>query len=231
MHGIVLLAAGSGSRMGNQTDDKILEKIGNSNAFIMSLLAFEDIPQVTSMVVVFRDQEQKEKLQVESNQITTLDESKIIYVKGGEQRSDSVKNGLNTLPESCKFAHIHDCARPLIRRETIVKMIEEVEKSIPVALARPATNTIRKRISGTTLFQTETLQRNQLWEMETPQSAPLSWFREGYAKAKEMNISITDDMHAIELLSKQMILLEPSYPNPKITHWQDLKYISSLLES
>lgn len=231
MHGIVLLAAGSGSRMGNQTNDKILEKIGNSNAFRMCLLAFTEIQQITDIVVVFRDQEQKEKLQDESNQITTLDESKIIYVQGGEQRSDSVTNGLNTLPESCKFAHIHDCARPLIRRETIVKMIEEVEKSIPIAVARPATNTIRKRISGSTLFQTETLERNQLWEMETPQSAPLSWFREGYAKAKEMNISITDDMHAIELLSKEMILLEPGYPNPKITHRHDLNYISSLLES
>jgi len=231
MHGIVLLAAGSGSRMGNQTNDKILEKIGNSNAFRMCLLAFTEIQQITDIVVVFRDQKQMEELQDESNQITTLDESKIIYVKGGEQRSHSVTNGLNTLPESCKFAHIHDCARPLIRRETIVKMIEEVEKSIPIAVARPATNTIRKRISGSTLFQTETLERNQLWEMETPQSAPLSWFREGYAKAKEMNISITDDMHAIELLSKEMILLEPGYPNPKITHGHDLKYISSLLES
>ena len=231
MHGIVLLAAGSGSRMGNQTNDKILEKIGNSNAFRMCLLAFTEIQQITSIVVVFRDQEQMEELQDESNQITTLDGSNIIYVKGGEQRSDSVTNGLTTLPESCKFAHIHDCARPLIRRETIIKMIEEVEKSIPIAVARPATNTIRKRISGSTLFQTETLERNQLWEMETPQSAPLSWFREGYAKAKEMNISITDDMHAIELLSKEMILLQPGYPNPKITHGHDLKYISSLLES
>jgi 2-C-methyl-D-erythritol 4-phosphate cytidylyltransferase len=230
MHGIVLLAAGSGSRMGNQTKDKILEKIGNSNAFRMSLFAFTEIEQITS-IVVFRDHEQKERLQRECNQLTTLDESKIIYVKGGEQRSDSVTNGLHTLPESCKFAHIHDSARPLIRRETIVKMIEEVDKSIPIAVARPATNTIRKRISGSTLFQTETLQRNQLWEMETPQSAPVSWFREGYAKAKEMNISITDDMHAIELLSKEMILLEPGYPNPKITHGHDLKYISSLLES
>ena len=231
MHGIVLLAAGSGSRMGNQTNDKILEKIGNSNAFRMCLLAFTEIQKITSTVVVFRDQEQMEELQDESNQITTLDELNIIYVKGGEQRRDSVTNGLTTLPESCKFAHIHDCARPLIRRETIVKMIEEVEKSIPIAVARPATNTIRKRISGSTLFQTETLERNQLWEMETPQSAPLSWFREGYAKAKEMNISITDDMHAIELLSKEMILLEPGYPNPKITYGHDLKYISSLLES
>jgi 2-C-methyl-D-erythritol 4-phosphate cytidylyltransferase len=46
-----------------------------------------------------------------------------------------------------------------------------------------------------------------------------------------MDISITDDMHAIELLSKEMILLEPGYPNPKITHEHDLTYISSLLES
>jgi 2-C-methyl-D-erythritol 4-phosphate cytidylyltransferase len=46
-----------------------------------------------------------------------------------------------------------------------------------------------------------------------------------------MNISITDDMHAIELLSKEMILLDPGYPNPKITHEHDLTYISSLLKS
>ena len=53
MHGIVLLAAGSGSRMGNQTKDKILEKIGNSNAFRMSLFAFTEIEQITSIVVFF----------------------------------------------------------------------------------------------------------------------------------------------------------------------------------
>jgi 2-C-methyl-D-erythritol 4-phosphate cytidylyltransferase len=231
MHGIVLLAAGTGSRMGNQTHDKILEKIGNRNAFRMCLFAFAEIQQITSIVVVFRNQEQKKRLEIESNQLTPSDKSKIIFVKGGEQRSDSVTNGLNTLPESCKFAHIHDCARPLIRRESIVKLIKAVEKNIPIAIARPATNTIRKKISGSTLFQTETLERSQIWEMETPQSAPVSWLREGYAKAKEIDISITDDMHAIELLSKEMILLDPGYPNPKITHEHDLRYISSLLES
>jgi len=152
------------------------------------------------------------------------------FVQGGEERRDSVRNGLDALPPSCKFAHIHDCARPLIRTETIAQMIDKVEKNIPIAVARPATNTIRKKISGSTFFQTETLERSQLWEMETPQSAPVPWLREGYAKAKEMDISITDDMHAIELLSKEMILLEPGYPNPKITHSYDLNYISSLLE-
>ena len=110
-------------------------------------------------------------------------------------------------------------------------MIDKVEKNIPVAVARPTTNTIRKKISGATLIHTETLERSQLWEMETPQSAPLAWFRAGYAKAKEMDISITDDMHAIELLSREMLLLNPVYPNPKITHSYDLIYISALIES
>ena len=231
MHGAILLAAGSGSRMGNQTNDKILEKIGNSNAFRMCLLAFVKIQQISNVVIVFRDQKQKERLESEINQFATSSKASFFFVQGGEERRDSVRNGLDALPPSCKFAHIHDCARPLIRTETIAKMIDEVEKNIPIAVARPATNTIRKKISGSTHVHTKTLDRSQLWEMETPQSAPLAWFREGYAKAKEMGISITDDMHTIELLSKEMLLLNPVYPNPKITHSYDLNYISALIES
>jgi 2-C-methyl-D-erythritol 4-phosphate cytidylyltransferase len=86
MHGIVLLAAGSGSRMGNQTHDKILEKIGNRNAFRMCLFAFAEIQQITSIVVVFRNQEQKERLEIESNQLTPSDKSKIVFVKGGRAK-------------------------------------------------------------------------------------------------------------------------------------------------
>ena len=231
MHGVVLLAAGFGTRMDNQTNDKILENIGKSNAFRMCLDAFSEFQEISSTIIVLRDLEQKEKLQFETKQANSSIRKGISFVQGGEERADSVRNGLEILPESCEFAHIHDCARPLIRRETVAKVIQEAGKNNPVAVARPATNTIRKRISGFTLLKTETLPRSLLWEMETPQSAPVSWLREGYAKAKEMNISITDDMQAIELLCKEMILLDPGYPNPKITQPHDLKYVHSLIES
>ena len=145
MHGVILLAAGSGSRMGNQTNDKILENIGNSNAFRMCLLAYLKIQQITNVVIVFRDQKQKEKLESEINQFATSIKASLFFIQGGEERRDSVRNGLDALPPSCKFAHIHDCARPLIRTETINKMIDKVEKNIPVAVARPTTNTIRKK--------------------------------------------------------------------------------------
>ena len=62
-----------------------------------------------------------------------------------------------------------------------------------------------------------------------PQSAPISWLIEGYKKANDMKIQITDDMHAIELLTKKIAFLEPGYANPKITHVHDLKYISLLM--
>ena len=156
MHGVVLLAAGFGTRMDNQTNDKILENIGKSNAFRMCLDAFSEFQEISSTIIVFRDLEQKEKLQFETKQANSSIRKGISFVQGGEERADSVRNGLEILPESCEFAHIHDCARPLIRRETVAKVIQEAGKNNPVAVARPATNTIRKRISGFTLLKTET---------------------------------------------------------------------------
>ena len=230
MHGVVLLAAGSGKRMGGGISDKILADIGSSNAFRMCMHAFANFDDINSMVIVFRDQKQKTKLQSELKKITPLNQDIFFsFVKGGKERSDSVKNGLNALPKSCKFAHIHDCARPMIRRETISLLIKNVRQSKATALARPVTNTIRKKLSNEEFSQTETPTRIDLWEMETPQSAPTKWFIEGYAKADKMNIPITDDMHAIELISKKIVLLDPGYPNPKITHLHDLKLISCLI--
>ena len=117
----------------------------------------------------------------------------------------------------------------MIRRETIETLVSEVSQNKAVVVARPVTNTIRRKLTSDEISQTETLPRTELWEMETPQSAPISWLVEGYEKAKELNIEITDDMHAIELLSKKLAFLEPGYANPKITHMHDLKYISLLM--
>lgn len=233
MHGAILLAAGSGNRMGDTVDDKILARIGKSNAFTMSCLAFAKVNKITTLVVVYRDEPQKDLLKKEIEQkIESHIHKNIIWIKGGKQRGDSVQNGLKALPEACEFAHIHDCARPLIQAETIQFMVNRVEKMIPIAVARPATNTIRKKIShdqsDAGCSNTETLDRNSLWEMETPQSAPKTWLSQGYEKAKELNLVITDDMHAIELLSKDMDLHDPGYPNPKITHPLDLRFITFL---
>ena len=230
MHGVILLAAGSGKRMGNIIDDKILEPIGRSNAFRMSFHAFAKVEAIQVYVIVFRDEEQRDKLEKETDEFKFSKSNRtILFIKGGKERGDSVQNGLNALPQACQFAHIHDCARPMIRRETIETLVSEVSQNKAVVVARPVTNTIRRKLTSDEISQTETLPRTELWEMETPQSAPISWLVEGYEKAKELNIEITDDMHAIELLSQKMAFHEPTYANPKVTHLHDIKFISLLM--
>ena len=81
------------------------------------------------------------------------------------------------------------------------------------------TNTIRK--SEKLLC----LPRNELF------GRPRAWFTEGYSKAQELNLKLTDDMHAIELLPQKIMFLEAGYPNPKITHPQDIKFVSSLMNN
>ena len=232
MHGVIMLAAGSGERMGDKIPDKILEPIGPSNAFNMSLYAFAHVEKIQAFVIVFRDEKQMEMLKREVNRSAhSLSNKIILFVRGGKERSDSVRNGLNELPENCEFVHIHDCARPMIRRETIETLVNQVSQNKAIVVARPVTNTIRRKLSREELALTETLPRNELWEMETPQSGPRAWFTEGYSKAQELNLKLTDDMHAIELLPQKIMFLEAGYPNPKITHPQDIKFVSYLMNN
>ena len=102
----------------------------------------------------------------------------------------------------------------MIRRETIETLVNQVSQNKAIVVARPVTNTIRRKLSREELALTETLPRNELWEMETPQSAR-AWFTEGYSKAQELNLKLTDDMHAIELLPQKIMFLEAGYPTPK----------------
>ena len=216
--------------MGKEISDKILEPIGSSNAFKMSLEAFASVMEIQIFVIAFREENQRKALQTIVDRMEQLkDRKNVLFVKGGMERGDSVRNALNMLPQSCRYVHIHDCARPMIRKQTVETMVRAVDKNKSVSLARPATNTIRRKLNNEEISETKTLPRNELWIMETPQSAPVSWLIKGYAKAKEMGIDLTDDMHAIELISKKMNLMDPGYPNPKITYRHDLKFISSLL--
>ena len=143
----------------------------------------------------------------------------LLWVKGGEQRKDSVKNGLLALPDHCEFAHIHDCARPLIRSETIEVLVNAVHEYKPITVSRPVTNTIRRVLSNSdqqnSPRKTKTLDRKELWEMETPQSAPKNWLIEGYERAEKLNLSLTDDMQAIELIEKRFFFTNQAIQIPK----------------
>ena len=134
----------------------------------------------------------------------------------------------------CSFVQVHDCARPMIRTSTITQMIHGVEDKGVIVACRPASDTIRQTLETKLSYdqpqKTQTLNRQSLWLMETPQATHKSWLTQALNRAKERNISITDEVSALELDDRKIAFIRLDYPNPKITNLDDLKLVEYLLK-
>ena len=239
MVGALLLAGGSGSRMRGETGDKLLHPIGPTNAFSLCIQAFLQAERVEKLVIVYKDETQLSRLKTTFNQLQTsqkqLREPDIYWTLGGKERQDSVWAGLQVLPDEITHILVHDCARPFIRPQTIELAASEISKDRAITVARPLKDTLRFREdqSENALIPspTRTLDRSHYWLMETPQGAPRAWLEEGLSKAQSQQILLTDDMAAVELAGHPVGMLDPGYPNPKITTPDDFSYAEFLLKS
>lgn len=237
MQGVLLLAAGSGKRMDGEVQDKLLHPIECTNAFRLSCQAFLNCQAIQDFVVVFRDDRQRQILEKEFSKAceTVQRELEPIFAEGGLERKDSVSRGVEALPDHCLFVQVHDCARPLIRSSTISILAEEVTKRTnSIAVARPVRDTIR-RIEDSRFPEnpqsTQTIDRSQLWQMETPQVCRKDLLEKGLKLALEKKVDITDEISALELIGEKSIFLDPGYANPKITTFEDYEYLRFLIKN
>jgi len=235
--GALLLAAGSGTRMKGEVEDKVLHPIGKSNAFLLSCDAFLQSTPVEHLLILYKDAAQLEKLQIalEEKLYPFSSKTKIHWVKGGQDRQDSVWAGLCELPDKVTHVLIHDCARPFIKSQTICEAADLIAQDKAVCVARPLKDTLRLRIDPAVHpmqpSPTQTINRENHWLMETPQGGPKKWLINGLRKARESKMSITDDIAALELNGHPVAMLEPNYPNPKITTPDDFSYATFLSQS
>ena len=223
--------------MKGEVKDKLLQPIGGSNAFLLSCDAFLKSTPVEHLVILYKDAAQLDKLQsaLEEKLSPLLSKTKIHWVKGGQERQDSVWAGLCELPEEVTHVLIHDCARPFIKSQTICEAADLIAQDKAVCVARPLKDTLRLRTDPSVHpiqpSPTQTINRENHWVMETPQGGPKKWLINGLRHAIESQISITDDIAALELNGHPVVMLEPNYPNPKITTPDDFSYANFLSQS
>jgi len=226
-HVAILLAGGSGTRMGGSVEDKVLVEIGGKPAFVHVLEAFTASSTQEALVIVARDDRQRKELS------RLVQRSKpsipVFYTLGGKERQDSVRRGLDMVPSGTRWITIHDCARPAVS----VHSLQAVRKTLlelqcAVSLAHRVTDTIRA-------FDTDPahapargqlLDRNRLWAMETPQAFPKDLIERAHAA---LTIPVTDDLAAVEALGEPVALIESVTPNPKLTRPADLALLESIL--
>lgn len=145
-------------------------------------------------------------------------------VIGGNRRQDSVRLSLESLPENVSYVLIHDAARPFITPNLVknlcIELINGIDCIIPVI---PVKDTI-KRIDNE--FIAETLDRDTLVAVQTPQGFSKSLLIKAHKLALEKDITVTDDASLIELLGQKVKTIFGDPKNIKITSNEDLELLA-----
>ncbi len=215
--GVVLLAAGAGTRFGK---DKIFFELAGKPVIAWSLDVFEKFPFVSEIVLVFnKDNMKKARAFLKERNYKKISAVCI----GGKRRQDSVYNGLKNAGD-WKYVIIHDGARPFIDEEIILRGMEETKKTGAAIAAVPVKDTI-KIVNPENLIE-HTLERDRLWAVQTPQIFDY----ETILKAHEMNknVNVTDDASMLERAGFSVKIFLGSYNNIKITTPEDIEIGKSI---
>lgn len=138
----------------------------------------------------------------------------VIKVEGGDERKDSVFNGLKEVISDYVF--IHDGARPFIRKENIEDIKNSLKDNDAVCLGSIALDTI-KLIDGDDIV--ETIDRNKVFIAQTPQAFKTSLIKDCYEKCKDL--LFTDDSSLVESLGYKVKVVLNNFDNHKLTKEDD----------
>lgn len=148
-------------------------------------------------------------------------------VPGGQTRQDSVYIGLQRAKAETDLVLIHDGVRPFVSREVVLATVEAAKEWGAAIAAVPVIDTI-KRVD-TDGFVVETLQRGQLWSVQTPQVFRYALLMQAHRAIRESEIVATDDAALVERIGGMIKVVRGSYENLKITSEEDLPLAGLIL--
>ncbi len=222
----LIVSAGKGHRfMGEKKKQFYL--LANKPILAHTLDKFEACPLIHSILLVVGEEDMDYSLKeiVEKYQYKKVSQ----IIPGGKRRQESVKNGLDLLPKNTEVVVIHDGVRPLVTREMIEESIRSAMRFRAVVFAMPVKETIKVAHSDGTVLRT--LERESLWQVQTPQSFQVDLIKKAYTRAFEDGFMGTDDASLVERLGEKVYILPGAYANIKITTPEDLLLAKFLLQA
>ncbi|MDP2906263.1 MAG: 2-C-methyl-D-erythritol 4-phosphate cytidylyltransferase [Candidatus Omnitrophota bacterium] len=211
----IVVAAGSGKRLGSKVH-KPLVKVAGLPLVIHCLKALDAYDGIKDIVLVVNAANRAALLSaVKHYRISKVSS----VVLGGARRQDSVWRGLKAVTSDADFVLIHDAGRPFINRKILSAVIKEAARTGAAIAAVPVKDTIKEVVRGQT-FVKKTLDRDRLWEVQTPQVFKREIILEAYNKFDGK--TVTDDAALVERLGKKVSLVMAAYSNIKVTTPEDL---------
>ena len=222
--GVVIVAAGKGSRMRTVESKQYLE-LGGRPIVAHTMQLFENIPEVDDIVLVV-GQEDLERCRHYVHQYAWTKVREVLA--GGTERQDSVRAGLRALGPEVEWVIVHDGVRPFVSPQQVIACWRKAQEQDAAVLAVPVKDTI-KVVDAAGQIQS-TPDRRSLWAIQTPQAFRLALLQEAHERAVQEQYSGTDDAMLVEHIGGVVHVVEGDYYNIKITTPEDLLWAEWILK-
>ena len=225
MNVAIVVAAGSGTRLGGNRPKQFLE-LGGVPIVIHALRQFERCQAISEIVTVLPAEETAGF----SSQAPDFGLQKLSrVVAGGKTRAQSVRHGMDVVGEA-EIVAVHDGVRPFVTTEEIGRVVEAAKTSGAAVLVAPVADTI-KDVQGGRIIGT--VPRDNLRRALTPQCFNFAILRRAFEALDELEaagVEVTDESFLVERQGVEIVAVEGSARNIKITREEDLVLAEALLK-
>jgi len=225
MNVAIVVAAGKGTRLGGNQPKQFLELCGVP-IIIHTLREFERCEEINEIIVVVP----AESTAAFSSLAEKFAVRKLVrVVPGGATRAQSVRRGLDAIANA-EIVAVHDGVRPFVSSDEIDSVVAAARASGAAILVAPVADTIKDIENGRIK---RTLTRHNLRRALTPQCFSYDLLKRAYDQLDEVEsagVEVTDDSLLVERLGAEIVAVEGSSRNIKITEEEDLALAETLLQ-
>ncbi|MFM9022956.1 MAG: 2-C-methyl-D-erythritol 4-phosphate cytidylyltransferase [Solirubrobacterales bacterium] len=212
----LVVAAGRGERLGSQ-GPKAFVTVAGRPMLDWSIEALRAAPGIGEIVVALP--------------AGAAPPGGVTAAEGGETRSESVRNALAAVTDrDAGVVLVHDAARPLLTAGMVADCLAALNEDggwDAAVAAAPVSDTVKRAPDGRAV--TETLDRSELWAVQTPQVFRREALAKALDAAPEALASATDDAMLVEQAGGRVRVVASRHPNPKVTTPDDLALAAQLL--
>ena len=220
----IILCAGNSTRFGKGAENKQMAQVKGKGVAERTIAVFEKCKSIKEIILVVR----KEDLQKYKELIVINDFKKIrCIVVGGDTRQNSAFRGFRHISEKSKYVVIHDGARCLVTEEIIEEVLKKAIEYNAASAASRTTDTVKWVDDDG--FIKRTLDREYVWNVQTPQAFETKTYKASAYNARQKNIQVTDDCMLAEKAGFRVKLVDTGKENIKITVKEDIMYAEYVL--
>ncbi len=216
---LILAAGGSGTRYGK--GNKLFAELGGLPLVIHSVRNLGVLFPPECRIMAVSAEAEKDFEDILTQYAPDLP---FRLIRGGANRTESVQNALAAIPDNIRYVAIHDAARPLATPELLEAVLSEARKHGGAIPGHPVADTM-KRVNADG-FVSETVPRERVFAVETPQCFELARLREAIRCFPD---SLTDDAGTMEMAGYPVKVVLSQACNLKLTRPEDLAFLEKNL--